>query len=300
MIAIIGPTATGKTSLAAQFAARNNGEIISADSRQVYKGMDIGTGKDLSEYTVNDKQVPHHLIDIALPGEEYNVFRYQKDFLDAYRAITSRNNLPVLCGGTGMYIEAILKGYRLLQVPENMKLRADLENKTQQELQQILKQFKTPHNTTDTEDRQRLIRAIEIQDYYQNHAKEIDFPNINTTIFGVHFERQALRERITARLQERLENGMIEESENLLNQGVSPASLKFYGLEYRYLTQYIQGEINYQEMFSRLNTAIHQFAKRQTTWFRRMERKGFEIHWINGTLPLDKKVNFIEQKIQNL
>lgn len=300
MIAVIGPTATGKTSLAANFAARNTGEIISADSRQVYKGMDIGTGKDLSEYTVNGKPIPYHLIDIALPGEEYNVFRYQQDFLKAYQEIIKRKNLPVLCGGTGMYIEAVLKGYRLLEVPEDNKLRADLENKTQKELQQILKQFKTPHNTTDTEDRKRLIRAIEIQTYYQKHANETDFPEIDSVLFGVHYDRPTLRDRITARLQERLDNGMIEETENLLNQGVAPEDLKFYGLEYRYLTQYIQGEISYREMFSGLNTAIHQFAKRQTTWFRRMERKGTEIHWINGTLPMDKKVTFMEQKIQEL
>ncbi|MGM0613819.1 MAG: tRNA (adenosine(37)-N6)-dimethylallyltransferase, partial [Bacteroidota bacterium] len=183
MIAVIGPTATGKTSLAANFAARNTGEIISADSRQVYKGMDIGTGKDLSEYTVNGKPIPYHLIDIALPGEEYNVFRYQQDFLKAYQEIIKRKNLPVLCGGTGMYIEAVLKGYRLLEVPEDKKLRADLENKTQKELQQILKQFKTPHNTTDTEDRKRLIRAIEIQTYYQKHANETDFPEIDSVLF---------------------------------------------------------------------------------------------------------------------
>lgn len=300
MIAVIGPTATGKTSLAANFAARNTGEIISADSRQVYKGMDIGTGKDLSEYTVNGKPIPYHLIDIALPGEEYNVFRYQQDFLKAYQEIIKRKNLPVLCGGTGMYIEAVLKGYRLLEVPEDKKLRADLENKTQKELQQILKQFKTPHNTTDTEDRKRLIRAIEIQSYYQKHTNETDFPEIDSVLFGVHYDRPTLRDRITARLQERLDNGMIEETENLLNQGVAPEDLKFYGLEYRYLTQYIQGEISYREMFSGLNTAIHQFAKRQTTWFRRMERKGTEIHWINGTLPMDKKVTFMEQKIQEL
>lgn len=300
MIAVIGPTATGKTSLAAHYAARNNGEIISADSRQVYKGMDIGSGKDLSEYIVDGKQIPYHLIDIAIPGEEYNVFRYQQDFLKAYRAIRSRKKQAILCGGTGMYIEAVLKGYRLLEVPENKDLRADLENKSQQKLKQILTQYKTPHNTTDTEDRDRLIRAIEIQDYYQKHPEDTEFPEINTLIFGVYFERQILRERITARLQERLENGMIEETENLLNQGISPESLKFYGLEYRYLTQYIQGEINYQEMFSGLNTAIHQFAKRQITWFRRMERKGFEIHWINGNLAPDEKIKFMEQKSQEL
>ena len=300
MIAVIGPTATGKTSLAVHYADRNNGEIISADSRQVYKGMDIGSGKDLSEYIVDGKQIPYHLIDIAIPGEEYNVFRYQQDFLKAYRAIRSRKKQAVLCGGTGMYIEAVLKGYRLLEVPENKALRADLENKSQQELKQILTQYKTPHNTTDTEDRDRLIRAIEIRDYYQKHPEDTEFPEISTLIFGVYFERQILRERITARLQERLENGMIEETENLLNQGISPESLKFYGLEYRYLTQYIQGEINYQEMFSGLNTAIHQFAKRQITWFRRMERKGFEIHWINGNLAPGEKIKFMEQKSQEL
>lgn len=298
MIAIIGPTATGKTSLATHLAYRNKGEIISADSRQVYKGMDIGTGKDLTEYIVNGNRVPYHLIDIAEPGEEYNLYRYQQDFLNAWKDISNRNKLPVLCGGTGMYIEAVLKGYRLLDVPENAALRHKLENKNNRELQQLLKTYKTPHNTTDTEDRNRLIRAIEIQDYYQKHQQEVtNYPDIDYILFGIQFERRVIRERITERLRDRLENGMISEVEQLLEAGVSPESLKFYGLEYRFLTQYIQGEITYDELFRGLNTAIHQFAKRQMTWFRRMQRKGFHINWIDGQLPLSEKVKFVEDII---
>lgn len=300
MIAIIGPTATGKTSLATHFAARHKGEIISADSRQVYRGMDIGTGKDLSEYSVAGQHIPYHLIDIADPGEEYNVYRYQQDFLNSYKSIISKGKTPVLCGGTGMYIEAVLKGYRLFHVPENQELRTALKHKSVDELRLLLKQYKTPHNTTDTIDRGRLMRAIEIQDYYSKHAnKAKDFPNITTLIFGISFDRAVIRERITTRLRERLDNGMIEEVEALLNRGVSPESLKFYGLEYRYLTQYIRHEISYQQMFSGLNTAIHQFAKRQTTWFRKMEKQGFNIHWIDGQLPIESKINEIEKIAEN-
>lgn len=295
MIAIIGPTATGKTTLAAHFASRNNGEVISADSRQVYKGMDIGTGKDISEYEANGRQVPYHLIDIVWPGEEYNVYRYQKDFLEAYHKITERGRLPVLCGGTGMYIDAVLKGYHLLEVPENKALRKELENKDKPWLIKMLKSYKTPHNTTDTEKRHRLIRAIEIQDFYSKNEKQVnDFPRIDTTIFGIHFDRETLRERITNRLQERLENGMIEETERLLSQGISPETLKFYGLEYRYLTHFLKKELTYREMFSGLNTSIHQFAKRQITWFRRMEKQGTRIRWIDGKLPLKDKIREIE------
>ncbi len=297
MIAIIGPTATGKTTLATHFALRNKGEVISADSRQVYKGMDIGTGKDLSEYVIDGQKVPCHLIDIALPGEEYNVFRYQQDFLNAWKDIISRGKLPVLCGGTGLYIEAVLKGYRLLQVPENEQLRYELREKSKEELQNILHSYTTPHNITDTEERDRLLRAIEIQDYYHRHnEKATDFPKISTIIFGVHFDRKVIRERISLRLAERLQNGMIEEVESLMDKGVSPDALKFYGLEYRYLTRYIQGEISYDEMYAGLNTAIHQFAKRQSTWFRRMERQGFNIHWIDGTLPLEEKLMIMERE----
>ncbi|MCF8331996.1 MAG: tRNA (adenosine(37)-N6)-dimethylallyltransferase MiaA [Bacteroidales bacterium] len=296
MIAIIGPTATGKTSLATHFAARHNGEVISADSRQVYRGMDIGTGKDLSEYSVAGQNIPYHLINIADPGEEYNVYRYQQDFLNSYKSIISEGKTPVLCGGTGMYIDAVLKGYRLFYVPENQELRTALKHKSIDELRHLLKQYKTPHNTTDTIDRGRLMRAIEIQDYYTKHAeKATDFPDITTLIFGISFDRPVIRERITTRLRERLDNGMIEEVEALLNKGIPPESLKFYGLEYRYLTQYILHEISYHQMFSRLNTAIHQFAKRQTTWFRKMEKQGFTIHWIDGQLPLENKINEIEK-----
>lgn len=298
MISIIGPTATGKTTLAVYLAHRHGGEIISADSRQVYKDMDIGTGKDLSEYKIQGQNIPYHLIDIAQVGAEYNVYRYQRDFLQAYRDIVSRGKLPVLCGGTGMYIESVLKGYRLLDVPRNPNLRASLHEKDTAYLIKMLKSYKTPHNTTDTETRKRLIRAIEIQDYYHENKNEItDFPKIDTKLFGIHFERSQLRERITTRLKERLENGMIEETESLLARGVKPNALKFYGLEYRFLTRYLQNELSYAEMFSGLNTGIHQFAKRQVTWFRRMEKQGFHIHWIDGNLTLEEKLKEIDKHI---
>ncbi|MFO8054964.1 MAG: tRNA (adenosine(37)-N6)-dimethylallyltransferase MiaA, partial [Bacteroidales bacterium] len=295
MIVVTGPTATGKTELAVQYARKHRAEIISADSRQVYRGMDIGTGKDLSAYTTGGQQIPFHLIDIADPGEEYNVFRYQQDFLNSYKEIVSRGKNAVLCGGTGLYIEAVLKGYRLLDVPENKMLRSNLASKTMQELQALLNTYKTPHNITDTQHRKRLIRAIEIQDYYDRHQdKAGNFPDIPATIFAVYFERSTLRERITKRLSKRLEEGMVEEAEHLLHTSVSASALKFYGLEYRYLTAYLEGTIAYDKMFSGLNTAIHQFAKRQMTWFRRMERQGLHIHWIDGNLPVEEKTAMIE------
>ncbi|NPD46848.1 tRNA (adenosine(37)-N6)-dimethylallyltransferase MiaA [Lentimicrobium sp. S6] len=291
MITILGPTATGKTSFAVYVAAQLNGEIISADSRQVYRGMDIGTGKDLSEYVYEDRQIPHHLIDIVKPGYEYNVFEFQRDFLKAYEQIEKNGSFPILCGGTGMYIESVLKGYKLINVPENEVLREDLELKSDQELEEILENFKALHNTTDVSDRDRLLRAIEIQTYYdENPDIDTSFPEINTIILGLDFDRRVVRSRITDRLEERLKGGMIEEVEELLAQGVSAEKLKFYGLEYRFVTQYLSDEISYDEMSRRLNTAIHQFAKRQMTWFRRMEKQGFEIHWLNGNLTHEQKM----------
>ncbi|MCD6090361.1 MAG: tRNA (adenosine(37)-N6)-dimethylallyltransferase MiaA [Bacteroidales bacterium] len=294
MITILGPTATGKTNLAAHLAHLINGEIISADSRQVYRGMDIGTGKDLADYSIEGKIIPYHLVDIVEPGYEYNVFEFQKDFLNAYSAIDERGSIPILCGGTGLYIESVLKGYKLINVPKNELLREELELKSEAELIEILETLKNLHNTTDTSERERLIRAIEIQKYYDNNpAIDTFFPKIETKIFGIDYDRRVVRMRITERLEERLQNGMIEEVQGLLNSGVKPEQLTFYGLEYKWVTDYLEGNLAYNEMFRRLNTAIHQFSKRQMTWFRRMEKQGFVINWIDGNLSLNEKVAYI-------
>lgn len=299
LIVITGPTASGKTTLATNVAARLNGEVISADSRQVFKEMDIGTGKDLHDYEVKGKQIPYHLINIEDPGTEYSVFDFQRDFLNAFEQIKKQSKLPVLCGGTGMYIDSVLKGYRLLKVPENSNWRGEMKGKTDEELVLMLKELKPLHNTTDMKDRERLVRALEIAKYEKDHVEEVkDFPKINSLVFGVRYERKKLRERITNRLKERLDSGMIEEVEKLLETGLKPEQLKFYGLEYRYLTQYLTGELSYDEMFKGLNTAIHQFAKRQMTWFRRMERKGTEINWIEGEKPLGEKIDYISRKFK--
>ncbi len=291
MITVLGPTATGKTKFAANLAYRLDGEIISADSRQVYKGMDLATGKDFDDYIVNGRKVPFHLVDIVDAGYEYNVYEFQRDFLKVYADILKRGKKAVMCGGTGMYIESVLRGYKLIDVPENKQLRKRLSDLSREKLVERLKKFKVPHNTTDTTDIKRLIRAIEIQTYYSEHP-EIDrsFPEINNVIFGIRFEREIIRKRITERLKIRLESGMIDEVKDLLNNGLSSEQLKFYGLEYRYLTMYVTGEITYDKMVELLNTAIHQFAKRQMTWFRRMERSGFEIHWIDGNLTMKEKI----------
>jgi tRNA dimethylallyltransferase len=247
--------------------------------------MDLATGKDFTDYIVEGVQVPFHLVDIVDPGYEYNVFEFQKDFLNVYKNIISRGKMPVLCGGTGMYIESVLKGYKLIQVPENESLRNKLKENSDKELVKILLSFKVPHNVTDIENRKRLIRAIEIQTYYEaNPGLDTFFPQMNYVIFAIHFERQIIRERITERLKARLDAGMADEVRDLLGKGLTPEQLKFYGLEYKYLTQYVTGEISYEEMFRLLNTAIHQFAKRQMTWFRKMEKSGYTIHWIDGRL----------------
>lgn len=296
LIVITGPTATGKTGLAATVAASLDGEVISADSRQVYRGMDIGSGKDLGDFTVDGRQIPYHLIDIAEPGEEYNVFAFQQDFIASYDDILQRSRQPVLCGGTGMYVEAAISGYRLLKVPENKALRHELESSGMRELTQMLRKSKALHNITDTTDKARLIRAIEIAKYEQEHKDEMmDYPVFEPLVFAIFFDRSTIRQRITERLKERLDEGMVAEVERLLKGGLTPGQLIFYGLEYRYLTQYVIGRISYETMFEKLNTAIHQFAKRQMTWFRRMERKGLHIHWIDGSLPLEKKTEIIIQ-----
>jgi tRNA dimethylallyltransferase len=253
--------------------------------------MDKATGKDFSDYFINGIRIPYHLVDIVEPGYEYNVFEFQKDFLSAFKSITAQGKLPVLCGGTGLYIESVLKGYRLIDVPDNPQLREVLEKKPDDELIDLLRSFKTPHNLTDIKDRKRLLRAIEIQQYYSDHPEiDFSFPAINPVIFGIHFDRETIRKRITARLKARLNEGMVDEVKDLLAKGIKPEQLKFYGLEYKFLTQYVTGEISYDEMFRLLNTAIHQFAKRQMTWFRKMERGGVEIKWIDGMLSMEEKV----------
>lgn len=297
MICILGPTATGKTQLAVYVAAKLNGEIISADSRQVYRKMDLGTGKDLDEYQFNGIQVPYHLIDIVDAGAEYNVYEYQKDFLQAYNQVVKRDKTPILCGGSGMYIEAVLKGYKLIQVPINESLRQTLEAQSNAELVDRLKSFKKLHNKTDIESRHRLIRAIEIEEFYTREKDVDDFPHIKAQLFGVVFDRHQIRKRITERLKQRLNNGMIEEIENLLKQGIGVEKLKYYGLEYKFIAMYLNQEISYNDMFQKLNSAIHQFAKRQMTWFRKMQRDGSNITWIDGYLPIEKKWEIIKKQI---
>lgn len=298
LITILGPTASGKTPLAAHLADKLNTEIISGDSRQIYRRMDLGTGKDLVDYVVEGRPVPYHLIDIVEPGYKYNVFEYQRDFLKAYEDITSRGKMPILCGGTGMYIESVLKGYRLLPVPENPELRASLEGKTLEELTRILEGYKKLHNSTDVDTAKRAIRAIEIEEYYKQQPPEYrEFPTLNSLIVGVDIDRELRREKITRRLKQRLEEGMVEEVRGLLAEGIPAENLIYYGLEYKFLTQYAIGELTFDEMFNRLETAIHQFAKRQMTWFRGMERRGFTIHWLDATLPMEEKVEHITNLI---
>ena len=321
MITILGPTASGKTPVAARLAAEIGGEIISADSRQVYRRMDIGTGKDLADYVVRSqesgvsRQIPYHLIDIREPGTKYNLFEYQQDFFDAYQDIQSRGAVPILCGGTGLYIEAVLKGYHLSPVPQNQALRDSLEDKSLAELTQMLTDLKAKtgsnmHNTTDVDSCQRAIRAIEIETAvladqttpnpsYSGGEKVTvalrELPPVDSIIIGIDIDRELRREKITRRLKARLEEGMVEEVKALLDEGIPADDLIYYGLEYKFVTEYLTGKITYDEMFTRLEIAIHQFAKRQMTWFRGMERRGFKIHWIDATLPMEEKVSQIIQ-----
>ncbi len=296
LLTILGPTASGKTDLAAHVAYKLDAEIISADSRQVYRGMDIGTGKDLADYVVNGKQIPYHLIDICEAGTKYNLFQYQEDFLKAYLDIQGRGVQPILCGGTGLYIESVLKGYHLSPVPQNPDLRKALEGKTLTELTDMLADLKKKsgsnmHNTTDVDSCQRAIRAIEIETYNLEHpTQDRDFPEIDSVIVGVDIDREARREKITSRLRKRLDGGMVEEIRGILDKGVKADDLIYYGLEYKYVTEYVIGKLSYDEMFRQLEIAIHQFAKRQMTWFRGMERRGATIHWIDASLPMDEKV----------
>ena len=294
LVTILGPTASGKTPLTAALAYRLNAEIISGDSRQVYRRMDLGTGKDLADYVVDGKRIPYHLIDIVEPGYKYNVFEFQRDFLQAYDEIRQRGVLPILCGGTGMYIESVLKGYKLLPVPENTELRASLADKSLDELTTILAGYKKLHNSTDVDTVKRAIRAIEIEEYYrQQPVSAREFPAINSLVIGVDIDRDLRRTKITRRLKQRLDEGMVDEVRALLDAGIPAEDLIYYGLEYKYLTLYAVGQLTYDEMFHQLEIAIHQFAKRQMTWFRGMERRGFNIHWIDASLPMEQKVEEI-------
>lgn len=299
MITILGPTASGKTSVAAALALRTGGEIISADSRQVYRRMDIGTGKDLADYTIGDVHIPYHLIDIAEPGTKYNLFQYQQDFHTAYNDIRNRGKLPILCGGTGLYIEAVLGGYSLSPVPQNQQLRESLVGKSLDELTQMLVELKQKngsnmHNRTDVDTAQRAIRAIEIETYNLEHpTPERQMPPVDSLVIGINIDRELRREKITRRLKARLEEGMCDEIRSLIDGGVNPDDLIYYGLEYKFVTEYVVGRTSYEEMFRQLEIAIHQFAKRQMTWFRGMERRGYTIHWIDAAQSMDEKVEAI-------
>ena len=294
LITILGPTASGKTALAAALAARLDTEIISADSRQLYRGMDIGTGKDLADYVVDGKSIPYHLIDICDPGYKYNVFEYQHDFFRVFTSLRERGLVPILCGGTGLYIEAVLKGYKLLDVPPNTALRERLREKSLPELEILLASYKVLHNKTDVDSVQRAIRAIEIEEFYRTQAPDVrEYAPLNSLLVGVAIDRELRREKISKRLRARLDEGMVDEVRRILSNGVAPEDLIYYGLEYKFLTLYIIGKLTYEEMVSQLEIAIHQFAKRQMTWFRGMERRGCTIHWLDATLPMADKVEQI-------
>lgn len=291
LITILGPTASGKTALAARLAYEMHTEVISGDSRQVYRRMDLGTGKDLEDYVVEGIQVPYHLIDIVEPGTKYNVFEYQRDFLKVYEELRGEGKVPVLCGGTGLYLESVLRGYRLMPVPENEALRTVLAGKSLEELTEMLKSYKQLHNKTDVDTPKRAIRAIEIEEYYRNHPAEgRDFPSIHALVVGIDIDRETRRRKISERLKQRLEHGMLDEIRDLLAEGIPAENLIYYGLEYKYLTQYVIGELAYEEMYRKLEIAIHQFAKRQMTWFRGMERRGIQIHWLEASSPMENKV----------
>ncbi|WP_027470397.1 tRNA (adenosine(37)-N6)-dimethylallyltransferase MiaA [Saccharicrinis fermentans] len=299
LLVVLGPTASGKTALAVPLAYEINGEIISADSRQVYRNMDLGTGKDLDEYVVEGQQVPYHLINIADAGYKYNVYEYQRDFFKAFEDIHRRDKFPVMCGGTGMYIEAVLNGYKMIQVPSNPMLRKKLESNTLDELAGVLSSMKRLHNTTEVDTKKRAIRAIEIETYYQSHPEiEVELPELRPLIIGVHIDREKRREKITQRLRSRLKEGMVEEVKRILEAGVNAEDLLYYGLEYKYLTLYVMGELSFEQMFERLNIAIHQFAKRQMTWFRKMERNGFQIHWVDANDSIEDRLSKIKELLQ--
>lgn len=299
LITVLGPTACGKTRLAVALADRVGGEILSADSRQVYRGMDIGTGKDLADYEINGHSIPYHLIDIAEPGSKYNVYEFQGDFLKAYRGVVERGAVPIMCGGTGLYLESVLRGYRLIPVSENPALRKSLEGKTLSELTEILKGYKTLHNTTDVDTTKRAIRAIEIEECYRNTPVEAGaFPGLKSLNIGIDISRDMRRELISSRLEKRLQEGMIDEIKGLLDKGISAEDLIYYGLEYKYVTLYVTGQLEYKYLLQELEVAIHQFAKRQMTWFRGMERRGIHIEWIPFEWSMDDKVNRIVELME--
>jgi len=296
LICVTGPTACGKTSFAVQLADFFKGEIISADSRQVYRNMDLGTGKDLDEYTYKGKKIPYHLIDICDAGYKYNVFEYQRDFVEVWNKLQERQVMPILCGGSGLYVESILKGYKLLPVPINETLRENLKDKTLKELAELLSTYGKMHNVTDLDTKKRAIRAIEIEEYYSKNPKEnTSFPEINPLVLAIDISREVRRNRITERLKQRLNNGMVEEVKSIIDSGVKPEKLIYYGLEYKYITMYLLSEISYEEMFEKLNIAIHQFAKRQMTWFRKMEKSGIKINWLPFDISNEEKIAFVKQ-----
>ena len=310
MLTIIGPTACGKTRFAVRLAQEFDGEIISGDSRQVYRRMDLGTGKDLSDYESDGKKVAYHLIDIAEPGTKYNVYQFQRDFVKAYQDVSSRGKLPILCGGTGLYIESVLRGYRMSYVPENKALRKSLEGKSLKELTEQLRSYKELHNTTDVDTAQRAIRAIEIEEYYRLHPAEESPDNQENErvlqaigehplMVGLNISRELRRSRISARLRQRLDEGMLDEVRGLLAEGIAPDALIYYGLEYKYLTLHAIGQLSYEEMFRQLEIAIHQFAKRQMTWFRGMERRGLQIHWLNCEDDIEHNVSMVKELLIN-
>lgn len=294
LLVITGPTAMGKTRVAALTASRINGEVISADSRQVYRRMNLGTGKDYDDYLVNGVSVPYHLVDIAEPGSKYNLFEFQRDFIRVYNEIVSGSSFPVVCGGSGMYIDSIVSGYRLAEVPPDINLRRELEKKSLEELTEILKSYKKLHNKTDIDTVKRAVRAIEIEKYYQENREMIrDFPALKCLVVGINAGREVRRSRISQRLRQRIENGLIDEVRSLLDEGIDSETLVYYGLEYKYVTLYLTGRIEYEEMYRKLETEIHRFAKRQMTWFRGMERRGIKIHWLDVNDPDDTKVDYI-------
>jgi len=298
LLVVTGPTASGKTSLAVAIAKRVGGEIISADSRQVYKGMNLGTGKDYDDYIIDGTRIPCHLIDIAEPGYKYNVFEFQRDFIDVYNGLKTRRLFPVVCGGSGMYADSIITGYEMIEVPPDSGLRAELEKKSMEELREILSTYKELHNTTDIDTKKRAIRAIEIEHFNRNRKMHNSkFPKVESLIVGVLFDRESRRRRITERLKQRIDSGMVEEVKHLLNNGVSKETLIYYGLEYKFITLYLTGKLPYDTMVHDLEIAIHQFAKRQMTWFRGMERRGIKINWIDGNLPIENKVEKVMEML---
>ena len=300
LLLVIGPTASGKTSLAVAIAKSIGGEIISADSRQVYKGMNLGTGKDYNEYLIENTPLPFHLIDIVDPGYKYNVFEYQRDFIKVYSNLKERKVFPVVCGGSGMYADSIINGYKMFEVPTDSGLRAELEKKSLEELREILSTYKNLHNTTDTDSKKRAIKAIEIEYFSRNLKKQISkFPEIRSLVVGVMFDRESRRRRITERLKQRLAVGMVDEVKHLIESGIDTETLIYYGLEYKFITLYLTGKYSYDDMVRDLEIAIHQFSKRQMTWFRGMERRGIRIHWIDGELPLMEKVEKVLDLLRN-